>query len=96
MVLVRLVRTEGFFEIIFAMTNELKSMNRPHDEDREEFRTFKKEYEIDREERKSSDDTSFREDIRLLVQQITKLECDLNDIQKIIKAIKHDVHKPSI
>jgi len=74
------------------MTNELKSINRPHDEDREEFRTFKKEYEINREERKSSDDTSFREDIRSLVQQVTKLECDLNDK----KQSNTMSHKPSI
>jgi len=53
--------------MIFAMTNELKSNNWRHDEDREEFRTFRKEYEIDREERKETDDTSFREDICSLV-----------------------------
>jgi len=35
--------------MIFAMTNEFKSMNRRYDEDHEEFRTFRKEYE-DREE----------------------------------------------
>jgi len=73
--------------MIFAMTNELKSMNRRHDEDREEFRTFRKEYEIDREERKESDDISFRKDIRSLVQHITKLE---RDLQKGTKTIKYD------
>jgi len=82
--------TEGLYEMIFAITNELKSMNRRHDEDREEFRTFRKEYEINREERKGSNDKSFREDIRSLIQQITKLEYDLNDIQKSMKIIKHD------
>jgi len=50
------------------MTNELKSMNRRHDKDCEEFWTFRKEYEIDHEEQKESDDISFREDIRLFVQ----------------------------
>jgi len=65
--------------MIFAITNEFKNMNRQHDEDREEFRTFSKEYEIDREERKGSGDISFREDFRSLVQQVTKLERDLND-----------------
>jgi len=49
--------------MIFAMTNELKSMNRRHNKDREEFTTFRKEYEVDREERKGSDDISFRENI---------------------------------
>jgi len=44
--------------------NDFKSMNRRHNKDREEFRTFRKEYEIDRKERKESNDTSFREDIR--------------------------------
>jgi len=53
--------------MIFAMINELKSINRWHDENREEFRIFRKEYEIDREERKGSDDTSFRENICSLV-----------------------------
>jgi len=52
-------------------------MNRWHDEYREKFRNFRKEYE-NREERKKSDDTSFREDICSLVQQITKL--DLHDV----------------
>jgi len=65
---------EGFYEIIFAIINELKSMNRRYDEDREEFRTFKKEYEVDREEQKESDDISFRKNIRSLVQQVIKLE----------------------
>jgi len=55
-------------------------MNRRYNEDREKFRTFRKEYDINREERKGSDDTNFREDIRSLVQQITKLERDLNNI----------------
>jgi len=43
------------------MSNELKRMNK-HDENPKEFRIFNKEYEIDREERKISDDTNFRED----------------------------------
>jgi len=81
--------TVGLYQMIFAMTNELKNMNRWHHEDREGFRTFKKEYEIDCKERKGSHDTSFKEDIRLLIQ-VTKLECDLNDIQKSTKTIKHD------
>jgi len=59
------------------MTNQLKSMNRWYHEYREKFRNFRKEYE-NGEERKRSDDTSFREDIRSLVQQITKL--DLHDV----------------
>jgi len=53
-------KKEDLYEMIFATTNELKSMR--HNEDRDEFRTFRKEYEI--EERKRTDDTSFREDIR--------------------------------
>jgi len=74
--------------MIFAMTNELKSMNRRHDEDREEFRTFRKEYEINRGEQKGSDDTRFfRKDIRSLVQHVTKLE---RDLQKGTKTIKYD------
>jgi len=48
--------------MIFAMTNEFKSINRRQDKDCEEFRTFRKEYEVNREERKGFDDTSFRED----------------------------------
>jgi len=51
--------TKGLYEMIFAMTKELKSMNRRHDEDREEFKTVRREYEVDHEERKGSDDTSF-------------------------------------
>jgi len=64
--------TEDLYEMIFAITNEFKSMNRQHDEDHEEFRTFSKEYEIDREKRKGYDygDISFREDIRSLLQQV--------------------------
>jgi len=58
-------KTEVFYEMIFAMINELKSMN-THDEDCEEFRTFKKEYEV--EERRGYDDISFRKDILSLVQ----------------------------
>jgi len=57
--------TKGLYEMISAMTSEIKSMNRQHDEDREEFRIFRKEYEIDREKRKF-DHTSFRKDIRSL------------------------------
>jgi len=72
--------TKGFYEMIFAITNKLKSMNRRYDENREEFRIFRKEYEVDREERKEFDDTSFREDIRLRVQQLIKLEHDLHNI----------------
>jgi hypothetical protein len=82
--------TESLYEKIFAMTNELKGMNGRHDEDREEFGTFMKEYEVNRKERKGSDYTSFREDIRSLIQQDTKSERDLHDIQKSTKAIKHD------
>jgi len=59
--------TKGLYEMISAMTSEIKSMNRQHDEDREEFRIFRKEYEIDREKRKGFDHTSFRKDIRSLV-----------------------------
>jgi len=59
-------KTEGLYKLIFAMTNKVKNMNRRHDEDREEFKTFRKEYE-DSEERKGSDDTSFTEDIRSVV-----------------------------
>jgi len=66
---------KGLYKMILAMMIG-------HDEDREEFRTFRKEYEIDREKQKGFDNTSFREDIRLLFQRITKLEYDLNDIQK--------------
>jgi len=66
--------------MIFAIINKLKSMNRRHDEDREEFRIFRKEYEVDRVERKESHDTSFREDIRSRVQQVIKLEHDLHNI----------------
>jgi len=44
--------TEGFYEMIFAMNNELKSMNRRHNKNGKEFRTFRKKYEIDHEERK--------------------------------------------
>jgi len=65
-------------------------MNRWHDEDRKEFRTFRKEYEIDREEWKWSDDIYFRKDIRSLVQQVTKLERGLNNMQKDTKTIKHN------
>jgi len=82
--------TEELYEMIFATTNELKSMNRRHNKDHEEFKTFRKDYEIDCEERKGSDDTSFREDICSLIQQIIKLQCDLHDIQKDTKTIKHD------
>jgi len=36
---------EGLYEMIVAMINELKSMNKRHNEDcEEEFRTFRKEY----------------------------------------------------
>jgi len=38
-------------------------------------------------ERKGSDDTSFRENIRSLIQQVTKLERDLDDIQRVRKQI---------
>jgi len=82
---------ESFYEMIVAMTNEFKSMNRQYDEDREEFRTFRKEYE-NREKRKESDDTSFREDMRLLAQ-LTNLECDLRDVQTGTKTIGY---KPSL
>jgi len=58
--------------MIYIMTNQLKSINRWHDEDHEECRTFRKKYEIDHEERKGSDNTNFSENIRSLVQQITK------------------------
>jgi len=64
--------TKSLYEKIFAMTNELKSMNRRHDEDREEFRTFMKEYEVNHKERKGSDYTSFREDIRSLFRRARK------------------------
>jgi len=67
-------------------------MNKQYDEDREEFRIFKKEYE-NREKRKGSNDTSFREDMRLLAQQVTNLECDLRDVQTGTKTIGH---KPSL
>jgi len=60
-------REETVYEMIFAMTNKLKSINRRHNEDRKEFRIFRKEYKVDRAERKESDDTSFRKDIRSLV-----------------------------
>jgi len=71
------------------MTNEFNNMNRRDDEDHEEFRIFEKEY-VYREERKESNDLSFREDIYSLVQQITKLKRDLHNIQKSMKTIKHD------
>jgi len=54
--------------MIFTMINELKSINRRHDEDRDEFRTSRKEYKLNREERQESDDTSFREHIRSLLR----------------------------
>jgi len=38
------------------MINDLKSMNRQQDEDREELRNFRKKYEIDREERRNKSD----------------------------------------
>jgi len=59
--------TEGLYKTIFAMINGSKSMNRRHDEEREEYRSFRKEYEIDREERRGFADTNFREDIRSLI-----------------------------
>jgi len=37
---------------------------------------------MDREKWKGFDDTSFREDIRSLLQHVTNLERDLHDIQK--------------
>jgi len=41
---------EGLHEMIFAMTNKFKSINKRHDEDRKELKNFRKEYDIDREE----------------------------------------------
>jgi len=76
---------------IYRYISKVYKYNRQkYDEDREEFRTFRKKYEIDCEKRKESDDTSFREDIRSLVQQVFKLERDLNDNQKSTKTIKHN------
>jgi len=74
--------------ILNGSCNELKSMNKRRDEDREEVRTFRKEYG-ECEERK-------RYDMRLLAQQVTKLERDLRDAQKDAKTIGHDSHKPSL
>jgi len=89
---------EGLYKMIFAMNSKVYryiskvyKYNRPkYDEDREEFRNFRKKYEIDREKQKESDDTSFREDIRSFVQQVFKLERDLNNSQKGTKTIKHN------
>jgi len=55
-------------------------MNKRRDEDREEVRTFRKEYG-ECEERKGYD-------MRLLAQQVTKLE-DLRNAQKNAKTIGH-------
>jgi len=74
--------------ILNGSCNELKSMNKRRDEDREEVRTFRKEYG-ECEERK-------RYDMRLLAQQVTKLERDLRDAQKDAKTIGHDSYKLSL
>jgi len=76
------------------MINELKSINRWHDEDHEECRTFRKKYKIDREERKGSDNTSFSENIRSLIQQITKNAiCTISKIAR--KQTNRTPYKPS-
>jgi len=66
---------EGLYEIMIAMTNELKNINKRRDEDYEEILTLRKEHE----ERKGSDATTLREDMRLLAQQVTKLKCKLRE-----------------
>jgi len=65
-------------------TNELKNINKRHDEDREELITFRKEHE----ERKGSDATSLKEDVPLLAQQAIKLERELRE--KDAETIRHN------
>jgi len=80
---------EGLYEMIIAITNKLKNINKRSDKNHEELRTFRKEYG-ECEERK-------RSDMRLLAQQVTKLERDLPDAQKNAKISGHDPpNKPSL
>jgi len=71
-------------------------MNMWHDENRDEFRTLMKGYEIYREGRKGPDDSNFIRDIRSLIHYFSRLliKSDLHDFQKGMKTIKHDLINP--
>jgi len=62
-------------------------VNKQHDEERKELRNFRKEYEIDREERERSDDADLREYIHSLVQQFSKSEYKFSDIQNFLNRV---------
>jgi len=62
-------------------------VNKQHDEERKELRNFRKEYEIDREEGERSDDAGLREYIHSFVQQFSKSEYNLSDIQNLLNRV---------
>jgi len=57
------------------MANDIKNMSR-----RKESRSFRKDYEIDREQQERVHNIGLKEDIRALVQQVSKLKHDMNEI----------------
>jgi len=75
---------EGLYEMMIAIINELKNINKRCDKNHEELLTRMKE----QEEQNKSNAISFKEDIQLLAQQITKLECKLRE--KDAEIIRHD------
>jgi len=64
--------------------------NRQREENREELISLEKAYEMYREERNNVEGTKLKEDIHSLTEHVSKLACDINEIQNK-SATKHDV-----
>jgi hypothetical protein len=73
-------------EILISLMHSVNQLTRRLDEDREEFRVFKKTYEMDRGVR----DTVFRDDISSITQAAKNLTHDMRSLQENRMTVKHD------
>jgi len=76
-------------EMLLSLMHSVNQLTRRLDEDREEFRVFKKIYEMDRGVR----DTGLRDDISALPEAVKNLTHDMRIIQGNRVTVKHDVHQ---
>jgi len=77
-------------EMLISLMHSVNQLIRRLDENREEFRAFKKTYDMDREVRDTTKDTTLRDDILSIAQAVRNLTHEVRNLQNNGVTVKHD------
>ncbi|KAH0944420.1 hypothetical protein HN011_007244, partial [Eciton burchellii] len=76
-------------EILILLMHSVNQLIRRLDENREEFRVFKKTYDMDRKGRGTTKDTTLRDDILSIAQAVKNFRHDIRNLQENMVTVKH-------